>query len=522
MSIIPYNEPKHKDFSIVRDLSPGTLIPVHEFDRAILPGRILESIPDEGCTLADLEHILDDSFGSGYPSDVIREEAFALYDKIEIIPRGPESSNIILRHTSRSRSALRTLLITLDARKGDDPYTGRLYKVSPRYSWLVAGSAAWKLHPSKCGVLQKNEDGTLKIGACSHDSTHERHESRLWCYDPACPTCYGAYARRAGHDAVERLIGGYQAWKSAGVELGPIKQWVYSPEQERAVKMISTPEGYRALRREKDAFMDKYGIRAEYATFHPWRIHIWAKLAYQKAMDARRKIAKEKEARGEELTRKDKTIPIWKWIHEEDLEAPGKDAIFFSPHWHITGFGYVEEDSRKILIDTGVVLKLGPVSWKVTPDGSVIGRDRKTGTVKTLDDLERAVTYPFTHIGVMYDTEKMYDEDGEFTDKRSWTPVQATVPSGLISSQKLSKQVTFEDESVFCVKCGAPVVEYSLHKDEGEILGEEGLWVPDWDMALPTPIPWTETVRIVTFHIRGHDPPPDLPPGKGAAGDQHG
>ena len=38
----------------------------------------------------------------------------------------------------------------------------------------------------------------------------------LWCKDPACPTCYGAYADRAAEDAVERLIGGHQAWKAAG------------------------------------------------------------------------------------------------------------------------------------------------------------------------------------------------------------------------------------------------------------------------------------------------------------------
>ena len=495
---------------------------VDEYNREDLPGRILASIPDDGCTLAELENILDNTYGAGYSSDVIREETFALWDLIEIIPRGPEAWNIDLRHTSRSRSIVsRNLLVKQDARSGDDPYTGRGYLVSDRYLWLVAGSAGWKLWPT-CGAIKINDGGTLHIGACSEDNTHDRRVDRLWCYDPACPTCYGAYANRAAEDAVERLIGGYQAWKAAGVDLGPIKNWVISPEQDMAVSHIYTPERYRSLRRLLYKFEEKYGIVADYPIFHPWRINKWAKYAYQKEMDRRRKRAKEKEARGEKLTRKDKTISIWAWLREEDLLSPDKDAIYFSPHWHVFGYGYIKEDSRKILKDTGWLLKLQPTSWDVLPGGVVVGRNRKTGIRKGRDDLKRAIRYCFTHIGVMYDTEKMYDEEGEFTDKRTWTPIQATVPHGLISSQKLTKQVTFEDEEVFCAKCGAPLVEYILPQNGGEILGEDGLWHPDWTLATPTPIPWVEPVKITTFHIRGLDPPSGPAPGRGGPEVLHG
>ena len=516
---IKYAEQHDKGFPAGIEGLPGVssapLLPTDEFNRADLPGRILASIPVEGCTLAELENILDNTYGAGYSSDIIRDETFALWDILEIIPRGPEAWNIDLRHTSRSRSAVsRNLLVKQDARSGGDPYEDRGYLVSNRYLWLVAGAAAWKIHPT-CGGIQKNDDGSLHIGACSDDHTHDRRVDRLWCYDPACPTCYGAYANRAAEDAVERLIGGYQAWKAAGVDLGPIKSWIVSPEQDMAVSHIFTPEGFRSLRTLLYTFEEKYGIVADYPIFHPWRINKWAKLAFQKEMDRRRKRAKQKEDRGEELTRNDKTLPIWEWLREEDLLSPDKDAIHFAPHWHIFGFGFVKEDSRKILKDTGWLLKLLPTSWDVLPGGTVVGRDRKTGVRKGRDDLKKAIKYCFTHIGVMYDTEKMYDEEGEFTDKRTWTPIQATVPHGMISSQKLTKQVTFEDEEVFCVKCGSPLVEYTLHKDEGEILGEDGLWHPDWDLAVPSPIPWVESVKITTFHIRGLDPPPALAPGSG-------
>lgn len=508
---------------IVSDLPSAPLLPADEFNRADLPGRILASIPVDGCTLAELESILDNTYGAGYSSDIIRDESFALWDLLEIIPRGPEAWNIDLRHTSRSRSTVsRNPLVTLDARSGDDPYTDRGSLVSNRYLWLVAGAAAWKLHPSKCGVIKKNDDGTLHIGACSEDSIHDRRVDRLWCYDPACPTCYGAYANRAAEDAVERLIGGHQAWKAAGIDLGPIKAGIISPEQDMAVSHIFTPEGFRSLRQLLYNFEEKYGIVADYPIFHPWRINKWAKLAFQKEMDRRRKRAKQKEDRGEELTRNDKTLPIWEWLREEDLLSPDKDAIHFAPHWHIFGFGFVKEDSRKILKDTGWFFKLLPTSWDVLPGGAVVGRDRKTGVRKGRDDLKKAIRYCFTHIGVMYDTEKMYDEEGEFTDKRTWTPIQATVPHGRISSQKLTKQVTFEDEEVFCVKCGAPMVEYTLHQNEGEILGERGLWEPDWDLATPSPVPWVESVRITSFYIRGLDSPPGPVPGRGGPEVLHG
>jgi len=495
------------------------LFSVEESALSLLPGRILESIPEEGCTLLELEAFLDTNYGAYYSSDVIRQEAFALSNYIEVILEGPEDQEILLRHTSRSRSAIENPALTLDARSTIDPYEGRAFTLDFRHLWLVAGGAAHRLNPQKCAVMHQNEDGTLKIGACPDDHKHEKRVSRLWCYDPACPTCYGAYAHRAGRDAVERLIGGYLAWKKEGVDLGPIKAWVISPIQEEAIEKISTPVGYRSQRQELYNFMEKYGIKADYPIFHPWRVNTWVKRVYQKEMDKRRKIAKEKKERGEELKSKDKTIPLWQWIHEEDLLTPDKDAIYFAPHWHVFGFGFVEEDSRQIEKDTGWILKLLDVSWQVFDDGSVVGWDRKKKVAKTREDLERAVKYPFTHIGVMYDSEKMYDEEGRFTDKRTWTPIQATVPHGMISSQKLSKQVTFEDETVYCPVCQKQLVAYTLHKDEGMILNEDGLWVPDWDLAIPSPVPWVETVSVVTFYVRGRGPPdPGGPIGDHAIG----
>lgn len=107
MGNIQYAEQVNKGCSkIVSDLPSAPLLPADEFNREDLPGRILASIPVEGCTLAELENILDNTYGAGYSSDIIRDETFALWDILEIIPRGPETWNIDLRHTSRSRSAV--------------------------------------------------------------------------------------------------------------------------------------------------------------------------------------------------------------------------------------------------------------------------------------------------------------------------------------------------------------------------------------------------------------------------------
>ena len=76
--------------------------------------------------------------------------------------------------------------------------------------------------------------------------------------------------------------------------------------------------------------------------------------------------------------------------------------------------------------------------------------------------------YCFTHIGVMYDTEKMYDEEGEFTGQThldSHTGHRSSWPD--LFAKNSQNRWTFEDEEVFCAKCGAPLVEYILHQNEG-------------------------------------------------------
>ena len=80
---------------------------------------------------------------------------------------------------------------------------------------------------------------------------------------------------------------------------------------------------------------------------------------------------------------------------------------------------------------------------------------------------------------------------GNSLDKRSWTPIQATVPHGpdLVRKTHAGPGDFWKDEEVFfALKCGAPLVEYILPQNGGEILpGEDGLeGIRDWTLGLPS------------------------------------
>lgn len=459
-----------------------------------LPGEVLLSIPEEGCNLSHLENVLLAS-GKAYSPDQVKE---ALYDVGPLlnIRAGWDSASTLIEHTPRSRAHLLYAPITLEAScTSEAPYEGSWYQsLNEHFPWLVTGTAATPRRDT-CGHIKTNAGGYLVVGGCKEDPDHQaaRRVSHMWCYDPSCPVCWGAYANRAMEDSVDRLVGGHQAYMDIGEDLGQLNSWYFSPPQREAVSLMATPGGYRKLRAWLYRAMGEAGVRGALVIFHPWRVCE----SYKKAFRICKKKGYDK--------------GIWSWLRENKLLSSREGAIYFSPHFHVFGFGYLT-DSKQFEKDTGWIYHKKS-SFDVV-GGMLIGKNPYTGGHTTIEDLKKQVFYVLSHTGIMYDREKMSESE----DKRSWSPIQSITWQGLLSSQKLGKETREEEVHPLCPVCEAktgeetPIVYYDLDNNDQEYDPVNLRYEPLWDRATPSPIPWVEVVKINSYFVRLSGPPP-APPG---------
>lgn len=249
------------------------------------------------------------------------------------------------------------------------------------------------------------------VGACPDcgNTVKVRH---LWCYCPSCRVCfkYGAENARSCARIVERLEACMVLYGEIGKPLGGVQQVIVSPPQEWALKRMETVGGMKYLRTMGYRLMRESGLKGGHPVFHAFRFEDWAKEAF--------KVAKKN---GYEYG-------IWEWARENDIAYPG-ESIYFSPHFHIFGWGFLD-NSDVFFKRTGWIYKK-----KV---------DAESGNVVYYEgeDLKRAVRYVLTHRSVI-------SEPG--TGKR----LNMCNPIGVLSSHNIGKDENIEHVPDTCDYCNA-------------------------------------------------------------------
>lgn len=476
------------------DSAPGSyqksLISYDEFIQSDANRLILSTIPSEGpISLQDLERTLDTTTGLHLSLEAIKDAVYDLWKVLEIQP-GVTPADTLIRHTDRSRALLLYAPITQEA---STPYRGQWFLDNERFPWMVAGSAEYSL-TDKCAHV-------VRFGASEKNYLNDRRVSHLWCYNSLCPTCWGSWASRQKDELVDRLIGGYLAYKRCGIELGQLNYWFFSPPQREAIALMQTPGGYRKLVKWLYRTLEAAGVKAFVYGFHPWRVQHWAKQAF--------KAVKRKGYEG----------GIWQWLRDNDLLTPDKDALVFSPHFHVWGYGYIPCTPDELAeASDGWRYHKTPTSYTITPRGDVEGINSDTGSKLTRDDLEAQTFYVLSHTGVMFDTEKPFTtvQGKNNLYQKRYTPILTILPGGLFSSQKLGKSKTSDEVEAWSVLDNCPIVEYNGNVVNAAEPGEPDNWVPDWDNSVPTNERWLEVVITRYYWVRALEPGP---PGEPPAGD---
>jgi len=333
------------------------------------------------------------------------------------------------------------------------------HHMNDRYSFTVAGGAAHPLN-RVCGHI-------AKAGACQTDRTKGMVKSHLWCYDSLCPTCWTVRAERTKEKIVDRLLGGVDAWRQVGRELGPIYDASFHPPREMW-DLAVTPDGYRSLRKELYRVLDLAGVTGAAVIFHPFRTTDKAKTAFRAA-----------KKRGFEGAKKG----IWHWLRDRDLLGPDSGMVVFSPHWHIQFTGW--------LLDAGEFHKASE-GWtykKVEKDGRSVSWPVSGRMCANQTGLEKKVFYVLSHIGVMWDREEK---------KR---PLETVTWFGAFSSQKMKIATQSVERVEVPPVDGDLVVEY----DGFDQVFQDNEWFPVLTYAIPTDRIWVEYEMVRTYAIRDPD-----------------
>lgn len=353
---------------------------------------------------------------------------------------------------------------------------GNAHHMNDRYSFTVAGGAAHPLN-RVCGHV-------AKAGACQTDRTKGVVKRHLWCYDSLCPTCWTVRAQRTKEKILDRLLGGVDAWREAGRELGAIYDASFHPPRD-LWDLAASPDGYRVLRKELYRVLDLAGVTGAVVIFHPFRTTDAAKAGFKAA-----------KRRGFEGAKKG----IWYWLRDRDLLGPDSGMVVFSPHWHIQFTGWLMDAKGFYEASGGWTYK------KVAKEGRSVSWPVSGRMCANQTGLEKKVFYVLSHIGVMWDR----------VEKKR--PIENVTWFGAFSSQKMK----IASQSVEKVEVppvdGDLVVEY----DGWDTIYQGGEWFPVLGEAVPSDRVWVEYVMVRTYAVRDppRDPsgdPPGDPPGGGGS-----
>ena len=347
-------------------------------------------------------------------------------------------------------------------------YNGkRIWWKIGRLLWILVGMLDGM---DFCGHI-KMDNG---VGACREGCTVKvKHR---WCYKADCPVCfkYGIERKRTTERLIEKLVATAKLYLERGVDLAGINSWIFSPPQAWALARMNTIGGITYMRQVLYEKMKLAGVKGGKAIFHPFRVRHWAKDEF--------KAAKEN---GYEYG-------IWDWLRENALLTTNKGAIYFSPHFHVFGFGYLVPSNVFHQKSGGWVYKK-------------IGSDLKG------EDLTRSIGYVLTHRGSVREPviEGKYI-DGTEPKSGHTKPKSMDMITEFGVLKTVSKKEEKQKEIDECETCGEMIEVldgwHEIKQDDGSYwvgcdfgFDENGDYVP---LVEYTDMPYYRWIRMCKYWIR--------------------
>lgn len=214
---------------------------------------------------------------------------------------------------------------------------------------------------------------------------HTRKVILKHCFNPECPICYIPWAIREGSSAAARMRAAEHLYRRNGVDLQDARHFTFSPPQEQATELMKTREGYKRLKSYVIKLIKKSGIKGGAVVFHSHRVNKYKQL-------------------------------------------------YISPHFHVVGYGYVEETKQFHKASAGWVYK--NMGVRASLAGTLI--------------------YAMDHCGLSY-------EPGQ--KKRIG---HALIWFGLLAYNKIIKDsIIKEEKTVPCSACSEDLHEFALVVNPG-------------------------------------------------------
>ena len=308
---------------------------------------------------------------------------------------------------------------------------------------------------SGAGQQTKDACGSVRHwAACSKDKGHGARPLVEHCDDPECPVCWKGWGVKQARKVSERLRGYITAarpegrWFTSQTEDQMFEY--YDPEQEKFWSvghcenaqnvrhfLLSAPEGAldpwmsTAHIYAVGKFWAKWvGIRGGMMAFHPWRIlpEIQERL--------KKLIPRGLQEGNEEYEKK-----FWQVIREQSQPDRSIDlgleswhcAVYWSPHFHIIGFGYICDSINFRELTGWLVKEVRNISQKKEWDGR-----------RMKDDIAAVSFYVLSHGNVEW-------------GKKSVAWIGCMTPNNL----KRLKEKPIEDRyPIECKKCQAQEIVY--------------------------------------------------------------
>lgn len=300
--------------------------------------------------------------------------------------------------------------------------------------WAIPGTTLKK--DENCGTI-------LKWVCCSRDPTHWKRPLVEHCDRVECPECWTYWGTKQSKRLADKLRGyvadawehleGYQWHKKNSQNL---RHWAFSPPQD----MITPEMSYDKIKDIGKKFVLFSGVTGGVLVFHPFRIR---KEMHLKLI-MHQKLLK--------FSEEEKEKKFWQCARDDVLGlGDWREYCYWSPHYHVIGFGYVE-NSRELQSRTGWVYNFI--------------RNIPVQKIRMLDGVEDAIAqvcfYVLSHAAYQW-LKKIPVWFGCCTP-RNLRKIGDPVPSD------------FDGMKLTCPKCAAVVVEYQ--DNDGKVgekkLSEEG------------------------------------------------
>jgi hypothetical protein len=282
------------------------------------------------------------------------------------------------------------------------------------------------------------DSGQKKIAACSKDATHYKKAMSVNCGHIVCPACWTAPIGKQARTVSAKIRGFAKDAKLKNLKTDNeliVNHFIMSPPK----GAILPDMPYNKIKQKGRDMARKAGITGGFMAFHPFRIK--KRIAYRLGLlceENAKNNPEEREKKFWELIRVD-ALKLGSWA----------EYVFWSPHYHVIGFGRLpdqktdeEKETVKILYKGWVVVWIRHVDSFYQFDGTTI-----------LDPIKELAFYILSHAGY---------QPGK----------KIPVWLGDCSQNKIYSVVTVKQEyQVVCPKCAAPVVNGCET--------ETGMFVPD-------------------------------------------